>query len=337
MKRTILITMMAMALVGAWAQTPTDLSSFEKGFNAFSAQMAPTLSYNATVGNNWSDSYIGNLPHLGLGLAVGATAVPIASLENLFTSMGIDSIPTALKRYGLPIPATALTLKIGGLILPFDIGVKAMLLPGIIKTSLAESGVAADYSLFGGNIRYAILKEGTLLPDVSIGAGYNRLSGAIVTPLGISGQSFKFTTPDTVEHTLAVTDPDLALRWVTDSFDFTLQASKKILFIEPFLGLGLSMGKSSVKGGIESEMLYDGTPVTESQVASLKADLKDAGIDIPDISAEGFMFGSEYNKPVFRAYGGITLSIFVLKLDTMVMYVPSNKSLGLSTMLRLQF
>lgn len=117
MKRIVLISMLALAAAGAWAQ---DLGTFQTGFETFATDMAATLSYNATIGNNWSDAYIGQLPHFGVGLAVGFTAVPAASLEGFFTSMG-ETLPAELEKVGLPIPAAALSAKIGGIILPFDL------------------------------------------------------------------------------------------------------------------------------------------------------------------------------------------------------------------------
>jgi hypothetical protein len=320
---------MTLAAFGAWAQ---ELAAFQDGFETFAGQMAPTLSYNATIGNNWSDAYIGNFPHFGVGVAVGATMIPVASLSDLFASIADDlSIPAELANLGLPIPAAALSAKLGGFILPFDIGLKGMILPESVTSSLLSAGISADYTLLGGNLRFGIIKSNLLLPDVSIGLGYNRLDGSISMPLGIEGQSFTFGT-----HTLAVTDPTLQFDWGTDSFDLTLQVSKKILFLEPYVGAGYSLGKSSVKGGIASELLYDGVAITEDNLDAIKTALTAAEIEVPDLSADGFMFGAENTDPVLRVYGGLTFSILVIKFDTMLMYVPANQSLGLTSMIRVQ-
>lgn len=336
MKRIALCTLFAMLASASWAQSPS-LATFKTGFEAFAGQVAPTLSYNATVGGAWSDAYIGGFPHFGVGAALGFTTVPLADVTTLLGTMGVTTIPAQLQALGLPIPAVALAAKLGGIILPFDIGLKGMMIPDGVKAGLASSGVTLDYTLIGGNLRYAILKQGILLPDLAIGAGYNRLSGSVAMPLGIESQSFTFTTPDSAPHTLAVTKPNLALGWTTDSFDFTVQASKSILFIEPYLGVGLSVGRSSVTGGVKSAMTYDGAPITDAQVAQLKADLAAAGIAVPDVSAAGFLFGAENASPVFRVYGGVTLALFVLKLDTGVTYVPQTGSLGGQAMIRIQF
>ncbi len=337
MKKLVLAFLACTVIASAAAQ---DLKTFQTGFETFSSDFAAVLSYNATTGNIWSDAYIGSLPHFGVGASVGITMVPAASVEGLFTSMGVP-LPDQLKEYGLPIPATAITAKLGGFFLPFDIGIKAMILPDALKSILSAAKITADYTLLGASLRYAVIKEKGLVPDVSLGASYNRLTGSIAMPLPVTPPSFTFNPGFGPDQTLSVTDPSLEMGFTTDSFDFTAQASKKILFITPYLGAGLSAGKSAVTGGLNATMTYDdGTgPVTlnAAGIAALKADLVAAGITIPEIDATGFMFSKENADPVFRMYGGFSLDLFIVYLDTMIMYVPVTKSLGANVMLRLQF
>ncbi len=339
MKRIVLISMMALAAAGAWAQ---DLADFQGGFESFATDMAATLSYNATIGNNWSDAYIGQLPHFGVGLAVGFTAVPAESLEEFFQAALGEALPDSLKKAGLPIPAAALSAKIGGIILPFDFGIKAMVLPPEATEAISALGIAADYKLLGANIRLGLVKEGLLFPDVSLGAGYNRLMGSVQVPLDVPDQTYNFTagTP----QSLRVSDPDLQLDWTTDSFDFTLQVSKKVLFFRPFAGLGYSLGTSTVGGGLAAKMYYDsdtgGGPgeqlVTSAEVAAIKQALADAGQPVPDISADGFLFSATNSDPVLRVYGGLSLNLFFLNLDLQGIYVPKTKGLGANAMIRVQ-
>ncbi|PKL07589.1 MAG: hypothetical protein CVV51_13310 [Spirochaetae bacterium HGW-Spirochaetae-7] len=328
MKRIILISMMALAVAaGAWGQT---LSEFQSGFTAFSADMASTLSYNATVGNNWSDAYIGGFPHFGVGLAVGITAVPSARIEPFFDAMGV-TVPDSLKTMGLPIPAAALSAKLGGFILPFDIGLKAMVLPESVASSLSASGITADYSLIGGNVRFAVLKENILLPDVSIGAGYNRLTGSVGVELPTGDETFTSAI-----GMITATAPSLSVDWSTNSFDFTLQVSKSLLFMRPYAGVGYSMGKSTVSGGLASTITYGGTEINQTQIDDINAALAAAGQATAEISADGIIFSAEDTTPVLRVYGGLSFEIFVIKLDTTVTYVPATKSLGASAMVRFQ-
>ncbi len=331
MKRFILIMMLALAGTAVWAQ---DLSVFQDGFTTFSADMASTLSYNATIGNNWSDAYIGGFPRFGVGLAVGATMVPIESVNALFASMDGIEVPAVLSQLGLPIPAVGLSAKLGGFFLPFDVGLKAMVLPESVTTALSATGITADYTLIGGNVRFALLKEKLLFPDISIGAGYNRLSGSVGVELPVATPSFNYN--DGTDHTITATNPSLSLDWTTDSYDFTLQVSKSLLFLRPYAGVGYSMGKSTVGGGLVSSILYDGNPIDQTQIDAINADLAAAGQATIDISAEGILFSAENTDPVLRVYGGVSLEILVIKLDAMVTYVPASKSLGASAMLRLQ-
>ncbi len=334
MKRFILVLMIALAGTAAWAQV--DLSTFQSGFTTFSADMASTLSYNATVGNNWSDAYIGGFPRFGVGLAIGATLVPIDSVESLFASMDGIAVPDAIAQLGLPIPAVGLSAKLGGLFLPFDIGLKAMVLPESVASVLSASGITADYSLIGGNLRFALLKEKLLFPDISVGAGYNRLSGNIGVELPVTTPEFTYTHSDASTHTISTTNPSLILDWATNSFDFTLQVSKSLLFLRPYAGIGYSMGTSTVGGGLSSTVLDNGTALGQDDINSINAALAAAGQATIDISADGILFSSENSEPVLRVYGGVSLEILVIKLDAMVTYVPDSRSLGASAMIRFQ-
>ncbi len=323
MKRFMLIVMALLVGLSAYAQ---DLGAFATGFQTFATEAAPTMSYNATVGNNWSDAYLGQLPHFGVGLSFGATMVPSASMEPLFAAMAID-MPAELKKYGLPIPAAALSAKIGGFILPFDVGLKGMMLPEAVTEKLSAQGIAADYKLIGGNVRLGLVKEGVVYPDVSIGLGYNRLTGSMSMDLDVAPDPFTYQT-----YTVTVADPTMAIEWTTDSFDVTAQVSKKLLFIRPYLAAGYSFGKSTFAGGLKGNVIYTGG--TEAQV---KQALTDAGYDVSSLDATGFMFGAESDKPVFRLFGGFSLDLLFIVLDLQGTWVPQTKSLGANAMLRIQF
>jgi hypothetical protein len=328
---------MSLAATGLWAQ---DLAAFQDGFETFATDMAATLSYNATIGNNWSDAYIGGFPHFGVGISAGITTVPADSLKDLFTSMDVP-IPSTVADIGLPIPAAAISAKIGGLVLPFDVGLKAMVLPAAATEALSAADIAADYQLLGGNVRFALLKQNILMPDVSVGFGYNRMTGSISMPLDTSSQSYDFDVNGDI-HTLTVADPDLNMEWTTDSFDFTLQVSKSILFLRPYMGAGYSFGKSTVNGGMQATMTYyNGTADTtevidENNLQTLKDSLAEANISIPDIDATGFKFGSENTDPVLRIYGGLSFDLFIVMLDTQVTFVPKTGSLGGTASIRIQ-
>lgn len=324
MKRLIVLFMALTLGFYAYSQ---DLGAFADGFTAFATDAAPTLSYNATVGNNWSDAYIGQFPHFGVGLALGATMVPAESVKSLFEAMAI-ALPAELDQVGLPIPAVALSAKIGGFFLPFDIGLKGMILPESVTKSLSAQGIAADYKLIGGNIRVPLLKEKLLIPDLSVGLGYNHLSGSIAMDLKLgTNPTYSYET-----HNITIDDPSLGIGWKTDSFDITAQLSKKLLFLRPYLAGGFSFGKSSFTGGLKGNI----SEGTTGDIDAIKAALIAAGQDVSMLDNTGFEFGAESKDPVFRLYGGLSLDLFFIVLDLQGVWVPKGNSLGASAMLRLQ-
>lgn len=330
MKRTVLIFAMISILV--FSLGAQDLKQFQTQFEAFATAMAPVLSYNATTGDIWSTAYIGNFPRLGAGLALGISIIPSDALKPFFEAMGTP-IPQELGN-GLPFPAMAVTAKLGGLILPFDIGVKGMVMFPELSALLAAKDISANYTLYGATIRVPVIDVGL---KVAVGASYDFLKGSITMPLkDMPTASYTFQG-QSGPQTIAVTNPKMVLDFTTSSFDFTAQASLKILFITPYAGAGISVGTSTVRGGLDAELTYNGQPITDSNLQTLKNNLAQAGISIPEISAEGFRFGSENREPVIRVYGGVSINLFFIYIDAMAIYIPVNGNLGANVLARIQF
>lgn len=332
MKR-ILFVLVTISLLTVFAGAQ-DLKQFQTQFEAFAGAMAPVLSYNATTGDIWSTAYLGNFPHFGAGLAIGISVIPSEALTPFFTAMGMPDLPAEIKE-GLPFPALALTAKLGGLILPFDIGVKAMKMFPELSKVLAGAGIDADYTLLGATVRVPLIQK---FIRVSLGASYDYLDGSIKMPLkDLPTASYTFQEPnDGPAHTIAVTDPTMVLGFATSSFDFTAQASIQVLFITPYAGAGISLGTSTVKGGLDARLEYDDAPITEANLQTIKDILSQAGITIPEISAEGFRFSSEHTDPVIRLYGGASLNFLLLHVDAMVIWIPANGNVGANVLARVQ-
>lgn len=327
MKRSIIIvSILALLSVGAFAQVT--LSDFQSSFEGFASDMVGTLAVNSTIGSNWSDAYIGGFPHFGAGIAVGAAFANADSAKALFSAMG-GSLPSALDSLGIPIPAAVLTAKIGIPFLPIDVGVKGGYIPPSVGQAInASSGMSVDYTNIGIQVRYAVLKQNIVLPNISIGLSYNYQKGSITAPSGIGSQSF--TTPtDQGTTTITASDPQISLAWSSNVFDVTLQVSKKLLFVIPYLGAGYTFGTSTVDGGIASTVTTD----YPSGVEALNAYF--ASVGGPTISDQGFTYSTDATSPVFRVYGGLSLRILI-DLDLQAMYVPATKSLGASATVRFQ-
>ncbi|MCA1754371.1 MAG: hypothetical protein LC641_06680, partial [Spirochaeta sp.] len=233
----------------AYSQNFNDLDAAEAVFEDFADGMAGALPLNSAIGLNWSSAHIGQImgvpPHFGLGLTMGATTLPYSALGSAVDDLGaddLDDIPFA-EFLGLPLPGYTVDARIGGFILPFDVGLKIGGIPA--GTSVPVPGLGSvdmDYLLLGGDVRYRVVEENALLPTVSAGVGFNYLRGKIGVD-GVIGDveiaSVEYQDPnDGTQKTVDVflTDPALEFEWSSRVLDFKVQASKDIFVLTPYLG-----------------------------------------------------------------------------------------------------
>jgi len=347
MKRLLAI-LLALALVAGFASAQTTIDDFKAVFTGFTDSFASTLMLNSTIGNDWSDGYVGGFPHFGVGLVLGSTFTGEGTADPVFNLMGV-AVPQELEQLGVPIPAVALVAKLGLPFLPLDIGVKAGVVTPEMATALEGAyGVAAAYKNVGASIRGRVLKEGVLLPELSLGVAGNYLTGDISSAIpGVSGQDVTYAPGDGSSWTVSLPAPEVAYAWETTTLDITAQVSKNILFIRPYLGAGYTFGKSTVAGGLASDAptaaesdtgtLYDyNSDGLENMDDLIYMAAQDTSGSVPDFSALGFMYSpSPITDPNFRIYAGVSVSILVT-LDVQAMYVPATKALGASLSARLQ-
>jgi hypothetical protein len=330
-----ILVVLVFCAAGAFAQS-FNFTTFQGDFQTFATDIANALPFNASIGNNWSDAYIGQLigvpPHFGVGVTAGATTIPYAAVEKLLGSLGV-TLPSSLdfvKTYGVPIPAYTIDARIGGFLLPFDVGVKVGYLP---PEALASMPFQADYILAGGDIRYAILQDG-LLPGLSVGVGYTYMKGRVALPGVLSGPvtltSFQF--PDSSTHTVGFTNPSLNFAWDTSVIDLKVQLSKSLLIITPYLGAGASYGISNAGGGLASSMTIDGLPATQADIDAINQ----ATGQSMTLQNQSIIVKSSANGWAFRAWGGFSLNILVLKIDVNALYNFTSGSLGATVGARIQ-
>lgn len=190
------------------------------GLNAFAGNILVAAPQAATQQNVWADAYIGKLfpslpPHFGVGISLGGTKMDMTGLKNAATAFegmindfvpdsGSSSITDQLKGtvdFGsIPdifvMPTVSIDARIGGIFLPFDIGISAMMTnPSLFSVDLSDPNSitsmsapmnfnafgfngSADYLTLGIDVRYCVLDGGVILPKVSVGAGYNITKGS---------------------------------------------------------------------------------------------------------------------------------------------------------------
>ncbi|MEJ2663370.1 MAG: hypothetical protein P8107_04875, partial [Spirochaetia bacterium] len=141
-------------------------SDFENDFQAFSDAIASSLPFNAAVGLQWSDAYIGNFPHFGVGATLGTTFIPWDAAKDVADTFGIDFgslYPGLVENMGMPLPAWCVEGRIGGFGIPFDIGLKVGYLPKEAAVLLPKD-MTFDYLLVGADFRYGILEDSVATP-----------------------------------------------------------------------------------------------------------------------------------------------------------------------------
>lgn len=406
MKKRILIFLiiLAVSVSGVFAQDAPedldfDLKSITDAFGGFAGSVASALPMASTVGLQWSDAYIGNLPHLGVGVAVGFASLPFADMQTALSSFlpegenPIDELAPMLDQLGplgdmigFPFPAAAVDLRLGGIILPFDIGFKIGFIPdqvyGLIgdATNGLLTANTLDYFIIGGDIRYALVKEPkgfSLIPDIMIGGGYNYYRGKFAFPMPdlVIDTTIPIPDPTTIglDKTMTTNDwritnadsePAIGFGWESHVIDVKAQISKKILLLfTPYIGAGASYSRSKAGGGLYSAMTVEkeGQPSSfadlNAEIEGVKEAVDDFGdeaskipgsegfteeleqladIEIPTTN-DGFLVNKWVNGWGFRAFGGLSINIWVLKIDTSVMYDIIGKSLGAQVGVRLQF
>jgi len=170
--KKILIMAALVFLIASGAFAQYSFSTFQSVFQGFATGAASALPLESSVGLDWADAYIGQFPHLGIGLTVGAATIPYSAISSAIQTFG-GSLPSGLsflQTLGVPVPSYTIDARIGGFILPFDIGFRLGYVPPNVFSSY--NGTSIDYLLVGGDVRYALVKDHGFIPGISVGLGY---------------------------------------------------------------------------------------------------------------------------------------------------------------------
>jgi hypothetical protein len=309
MKRFVVVLLVLIAASSAFGAAFT-FSQFQNAFQGFANGAASALPLESSVGLNWSDAQIGQFPHFGIGVTVGAATIPFGAINSAISAFS-GSIPSSLSflsNVGIPFPAYTIDARIGGFVLPFDIGLKFGYLPPNAISALAFS---ADYLMVGADIRYALLQDSGLSPGLSVGIGYTYMRGTVGLPGVLNGPitvgnvSFGGTT-----HTLAFTNPSLNFFWNTSVIDAKVQLSKTLFILTPYIGLGASYGISNAGGGMQSSMQVDGVAASQAQLDQINSAF---GTNYTTTN-EGFGVYAGASGWSVRAFGGFSFNLLILRI-----------------------
>lgn len=211
----------------------TEVKANMNEFSKDLLRVIPNVSLQQGV---WPDAYIGKVfpgfpPHLGGGVTAGFANVKMTALNAAIKEME-DAL--SVKFPTLPdtflFPTITIDAKVGGLFLPFDIGLSIMKIPNLSLSKLGAP-VTVDFFTVGGSFRYAILQGNVVLPQLSIGLGGYYSKGYI--NVGAADGSYINTNFD------------------SKIFFLETQLSKQFLFVTPFIGLRLAVSQANVNWDIK--------------------------------------------------------------------------------------
>lgn len=296
MKKSLAVVVGVLALAAPTVSAQTDVSDLVDGLTTFVDDATGALPLAATAGIDWSDAYIGSIvgvpPHFGVGIVMGTTTLPGKAVRPLVEALG-GELPT-----DLPLPLAAVNARIGGFLVPFDVGLRVGVLPG----GLALGDYSFSYQNFGIDGRWAFFQGEPALPTVSLGVGFGYLATGVKATYG---DDLTFTgTPGT----LNVSAPELTLDLSTATFEVKVQVSKSLLILTPYLGLSALAGSSTAEAAVSSDIT---TP---------SGSLSDWSSLIDGISANGF--SQERTVATFGAkvFGGTSLNLAFVRFDLQGMY-----------------
>jgi hypothetical protein len=310
MKKLIIFAVAAVLLLSAgFGQSIGDV---EDDFAAFSNDVAVALPFMSSIGLTRSEP---NPRLFSVGVSAGAVTIPADAFTDVATTFNID-LPEAIggAEAGVPLPAWTLEGKLNLPVIP-TIGVKVGYLTPELTENLTGGDFSVDYLLAGADVTVPIIKGNLVLPSLDVTAGFNYLKGAISMPVDVSSY-----TVTTAYGNIGFSEgAELVYAWEAKVLDFKLQASKGLLFLRPYAGLGYSYSIATAGGGFDAEIVSDFTP---EQLTALQNEF---GLEVED---QSFLITSDANGHAFRAYGGVGINLLLVRLDLNILYGFQTKTLG---------
>jgi len=341
LKKTILVIFVL--ILAAAPVFSMDLAKLQENLGGFTDNMATALPFNSSIGLNWSDAYIGQLlavpPHFGIGVTTGFTTMKFDAINGLLDMFG-ESMPLSdvdmLKNIGLPLPAYTVDARIGGIIKPFDIGIKAGYIPPDLMGNMFDSfdNFGLNYLLVGADFRYSLINKKILPIRLSVGLGVNYLQGGINTSISGENLSFKFTDTNDDEYTLFPGDVNMGLEWKTVSAELKAHVSFPFKIVTPYAGVGISYARSEAGLKFKSDISIKDNSDVDVDLKDVEEILK--GYGLSGITAQGFESMNKLNGFNTRIYGGTSFNMIVIRLDLTAMYEIIGNNLGATIGLRFQ-
>lgn len=206
----------------------TPYTTAKEGLNDFSNVLTDVIPNTQAQQNVWANAWIGYLvpnARFGFGLNSGVSKLDMTPLKKTASALGIDMKDI---KDTLVWPTIAVDMRVGGFVLPFDIGFHALKFNSSTIEALGEKidPITFDFFTIGGDIRFALVKGDAMFkPKVSVGGGIYYSKGNVATEKDESSAALDFSTT---------------------SIQLNAQASIKAFCFVPFVGTRVLFSKSNV-------------------------------------------------------------------------------------------
>lgn len=278
-------------------------NSVSEGLKDFSVQLFDVIPNVAMQQGVWPDAWIGKLvpsvpPHFGAGVTLGMARLPMDGINRAISqlnSVSEGALPTL--KDNLVFPTLTADLRIGGIFLPFDVGMSFMRIPNLDLSKLGAD-ITVDFFTIGGSLRVPVLQEKLIIPAVSVGAGFMYSKG--------------FVEVREADNAYLRSD------FNTKTLFMEAQVSKKILFLVPFVGFRGVISDSSNSWKWQFNATFDGYTIGQTQSGTETRSLPGA-------------FGESLQPQVFC---GVGFDIFLVQTTISASYDFRNKIWGANLSLR---
>jgi hypothetical protein len=318
------------------------LEQMQVNTERFTDNIAISLPFHSTLGNNWSDAYIGQLGdkhfRFGVGLSAGFTNVNYKAVNDMMKCFRF-TLPFAdidrLTEIGLLIPAYTLDIRAGGFNFPVDFGIKASYIPPTVTGKIIKE-FYFDFKqiLFGMDARYSFINNKLIPVRFSAGIGINFMDGGIGADLARSTRfSFIYKSAD---YIIAPTHAEAFLQWRTLNSEIKTQISFPFRFLTPYAGAGAIFAWTQTGYVISSTGLNisrDGANVNISDVTNVLLDT----YGLTGISNNGFETIKSFTSISARVFGGFSINIVYIRIDITGMYEIFSGNFGGTIGLRFQY
>lgn len=230
--KKLISTIFAILLISSTLFAVPNGTVITDSMNSFVEQLGINIPNTTSQQNVWADAYIGKVfpsvpPHFGAGVNVAASMLDTSALSTAANELGISSIPSKL-----PLPVFTADARVGGVFIPFDLGVSFM------KTGpLNLKSIAFDFTTLSADIRLALLQQGLIMPNLSIGAGYSKTYGMLKASEGSD----------------IFANIDFNVETITGS----VQLSKSVLIATPFVGARVLFSKINNEWSAKASSVYN--------------------------------------------------------------------------------